>query len=232
MKLNRTLIIIFAAALVVGLLTGYGIWGTKTEKKLTLKQMLDNLIQEVEIIEKENMELKGTMDKAKTDITTATELSKENKALKEQLQKFEQGNKQLQSQVSRLKNDLSLAGEKARADEEQKALNDNLKTQIAELEKDRQALEEHLQRLQQDINGLKNIVAQVNAVLSAAKEEIIAHQEQKRTSDNLASQVSELEGENAALRQIVDNIKTITANEQIMIPDMIPQTAPYSKPGS
>jgi len=226
MKLNKTLIIIFAVALVVGLLAGYSIWGTKTEEKLTLKQILDNLIQEVEIIEKENQELKGTMDKAKADITTATELSKENQVLKEQLQKFKQNNKQLQSQISSLKNDLSAAEEKGRADEDQKALNDDLKTQMAVLEKDRQALEEHLQRLQQDINGLNNMATTIRAVLSAAEKETMAHEEQKLISDNLASQVSNLEKENTALKNILDGIKSITANEQTMIPEMVPGASP------
>jgi DNA repair exonuclease SbcCD ATPase subunit len=147
MQAIRSSIVLIVVALLCGLIAGYQIWGKKEEKKLDVRQLLSSAIQEVEVIEKENHDLKSRLQNMKDSKGEAERLSAENSSLKEQLQKMQQDNTQMESLFSQMKTELSAVKEKRQTDEGLQTLSEDLKVRVSELEKENQDLRSILQKI-------------------------------------------------------------------------------------
>jgi dynactin complex subunit len=147
MQAIRSSIVLIAVALLCGLIAGYQIWGKKEEKKLDVRQLLSSAIQEVEVIEKENHDLKSKLESMKDDSEEAARLSAENSSLKEQLQKVQQDNTQMEGLFSRMKTELSAVKEKMQTHEGLETLSEDLKVRVSGLEKENMELRNTLQKI-------------------------------------------------------------------------------------
>ncbi len=102
MDKNKTIIVIAVATFIIGLIVSYTIWGKKEEGKADVKQLLNQAIQGIETLEKENRNLRLDLEKAKKN-----KLKQENQTLKEQLEKAQQENEKLQKGISNLKDQVA-----------------------------------------------------------------------------------------------------------------------------
>lgn len=155
MQAIRSSMVLIVVALLCGLIAGYQIWGKKEVKKMDVRQLLNSAIQEVEVIEKENDDLKSKLENMKDSTEEAEKLSAENISLKEQLQKVQQDNTQMQGLFSQMKAELSEVKEKMQTDEGLQTMSEDLKGRVSELEKENQDLRNILQKIGSLTQGQK-----------------------------------------------------------------------------
>ncbi len=165
MKSTKVIIAIVALSLAAGLFGGYRIWGTKDKEPVDIKQLLQKLEEEVDLIEKKNKDLVASIEASKGDIEASEAVRKENQALKDQLQGALQEKTGLESSLAesraketdavkqaereiaekegvldQVRSELSESREKASKGEEYKLLTDDLNARISALEKENREL--------------------------------------------------------------------------------------------
>ncbi len=142
MNNNKTFITIAVVAFITGLIVGYFTWGKEKERKTDVKGILNQAIQGVEAIEKENRDLKVDLERAEKD-----ELAKENQTLKEQLKEAQQNSENMKNEINELRAQVAQTETKLRSEEEFREVSDNLKSRLSEMEKENQDLKLVLEKI-------------------------------------------------------------------------------------
>lgn len=145
--MNKSWVIVIIVALASGLIAGYMIWGKNKDDKLDVKQLLNRAIQEVEIIENKNIDLKNKLKDIKHSSVEAERLSRENISIQEQLRKAQLDNVQLKNLLTQVQDELSKVKEKIQIHEGLQTLSEDLKTRNSGLEKENEDLRNILQKI-------------------------------------------------------------------------------------
>ncbi len=180
MTIKKSFIVIFILIFAAGLIAGYGIWGRNGVEKIGVKQLLHKAIQEIDVIEKENQELKVELEQLK-ELSKETHpsvdlkprvsiLEKENQTLKDQIEKVRQNKKKLENRRTQLETDLSKAKEEAKAEEE-------LKTRLLQLEAENKEL--------------KSVIEKINTITKSEEKKVITEVTPETTPEVIPEETKE-----------------------------------------
>ncbi len=198
MKINKIFLVVMALSLAIGLLGGYRIWGVKDHGEADIKQLLEKVNEEVEVMETRNNDLAAALEAAKEDIGKSEALKTENQELKKHLQNSLQEKKRLENALEEIRRKESEDRRQAETEKELRTLNDGLKEQITVLENEKRDLKDRLQRKDQE----------------NTEKEALQGDELKALSDDLQGRISELEKENQELKSVIDNISDMTQRKE------------------
>jgi uncharacterized cupin superfamily protein len=210
MKINKLFLAIIALSFAVGLIGGYRIWGMKEKGKADIKQLLERVNEEVEVIETRNKDLAAALEAAKEDIGKSEALKRENQELIEQLQNSLQEKKGMEIALEEVSAKESEAQVQAEAEKELRTVNDGMKEQITVLENENQELKNKLQRKEEETTEKEGLLSQVRAELAESRKKALQGEELKALSDDLQGRISELEKENQELTSVIDKISELT----------------------
>jgi predicted RNase H-like nuclease (RuvC/YqgF family) len=135
MKSYKVIVGLIALGFAAGMFGGYRIWGTTEKGKTDIRQLLQQVNDEVARIESKNKELTESLESSREAINASEALRKENQDLKGQLENAFQEKQDLESTLEEVR--AKERGAITRA-EDQKKLGgtiDELNARIAELEK-------------------------------------------------------------------------------------------------
>ncbi len=178
MEKNKTIIIIAVAAFIFGLIISYAMWGTNGEEETDIKQLLSKAMQGIEVLEKENRDLRSDLKRSKKD-----NLKKENQTLKEQLQMVQQENEKMQNKISKLKAQVAHTALQLEAKEKLSKVIDTQNFRLAELEKENQDLRITLEKIvsftkQQEIKTTEKTQKEIIPEQPQLQEEMIKEEPQ------------------------------------------------------
>jgi chromosome segregation ATPase len=193
-----------------GLFGGYRIWGTKDKEPVDIKQLLQKLEEEVDLIEKKNEDLVASIEASKGDIEASEAVRKENQALKDQLQAALQEKTGLENSLAESRAKETDAEKQAAAEQELRAEQDDLKGKITALESGNRDLADRLQQAEREITEKEGVLDQVRGELSEAREKASKGEEYRLLTDDLNARISALETENRELKSVIDNISEMT----------------------
>lgn len=210
MKINKVFLTVMALCIAVGMLGGYRIWGVKEKGKADIKQLLEKVNEEVEVMETRNKDLAAALEAAKEDIEKSEALKMENQELKGQLQSSLQAKNEVEVALEEIRAKEAEAQVQAEAEKELRTVNDGMKEQINVLENENQELRNKLQRKEQETSEKEGLLAQVRAELTESRKKALQGEELKVLSDDLQGRISELEKENQELKSVIDKISEMT----------------------
>lgn len=210
MKINKVFLAVMALCIAVGMLGGYRIWGVKEKGKADIKQLLEKVNEEVEVMETRNKDLAAALEAAKEDIEKSEALKMENQELKGQLQSSLQAKNEVEVALEEIRAKEAEAQVQAEAEKELRTVNDGMKEQINVLENENQELRNKLQRKEQETSEKEGLLAQVRAELTESRKKALQGEELKVLSDDLQGRISELEKENQELKSVIDKISEMT----------------------
>jgi uncharacterized phage infection (PIP) family protein YhgE len=171
MKMNKIFLVVMALSLAIGLLGGYRIWGVKDHGEADIKQLLEKVNEEVEVIETRNRDLAAALEAAKEDIGKSESLKTENQELKKQLQISLQEKKELENALEEVRRKESEDRRQAETEKELRTLNDGLKERITVLENEKRDLKE-LKALSDDLQGRISELEKENQELKSVIDKI------------------------------------------------------------
>jgi len=97
MKSYKIIVGLIALGFAVGMFGGYRIWGPTEKGKTDIRQLLQQVNDEVALIESKNKELTGSLESSREAINASEALRKENHDLKDQLKVAYQEKQELES---------------------------------------------------------------------------------------------------------------------------------------
>lgn len=210
MKSTKVILAFIVLGIAAGLFGGYRIWGTKDKEPVDIKQLLQKLEEEVDLIEKKNEDLVASIEASKGDIEASEAVRKENQALKDQLQAALQEKTGLENSLAESRAKETDAEKQAAAEQALRAEQDDLKGKITALESGNRDLADRLQQAEREITEKEGILDQVRGELSEAREKASKGEEYRLLTDDLNARISALETENRELKSVIDNISEMT----------------------
>jgi chromosome segregation ATPase len=210
MKSTKVILAFIVLGIAAGLFGGYRIWGTKDKEPVDIKQLLQKLEEEVDLIEKKNEDLVASIEASKGDIEASEAVRKENQALKDQLQAARQEKTGLENSLAESRAKETDAEKQAAAEQELRAEQDDLKGKITALESGNRDLADRLQQAEREITEKEGVLDQVRGELSEAREKASKGEEYRLLTDDLNARISALETENRELKSVIDNISEMT----------------------
>jgi chromosome segregation ATPase len=210
MKSTKVILAFIVLGIAAGLFGGYRIWGTKDKEPVDIKQLLQKLEEEVDLIEKKNEDLVASIEASKGDIEASEAVRKENQALKDQLQAALQEKTGLENSLAESRAKETDAEKQAAAEQELRAEQDDLKGKITALESGNRDLADRLQQAEREITEKEGVLDQVRGELSEAREKASKGEEYRLLTDDLNARISALETENRELKSVIDNISEMT----------------------
>ncbi len=210
MKSTKVILAFIVLGIAAGLFGGYRIWGTKDKEPVDIKQLLQKLEEEVDLIEKKNEDLVASIEASKGDIEASEAVRKENQALKDRLQAALQEKTGLESSLAESRAKETDAEKQAAAEQELRAEQDDLKGKITALESGNRDLAGRLQQAEREITEKEDVLDQVRSELSEAREKASKGEEYRLLTDDLNARISALETENRELKSVIDNISEMT----------------------
>lgn len=214
MKSTKVILAFIVLGIAAGLFGGYRIWGTKDKEPVDIKQLLQKLEEEVDLIEKKNEDLVASIEASKGDIEASEAVRKENQALKDQLQAALQEKTGLENSLAESRAKETDAEKQAAAEQELRAEQDDLKGKITALESGNRDLADRLQQAEREITEKEGVLDQVRGELSEAREKASKGEEYRLLTDDLNARISALETENRELKSVIDNISEMTQRKQ------------------
>lgn len=187
MKGYKVILGLIALGFAAGMFGGYRIWGTIDKGKTDIKQLLQQLNQEVDLLESKNRELTESLEASRGATNALEAIQKENQDLKDQLQKAFQ----------------------------EKQGWDNTLAEVRAKERENQDLIDQLQESQKKNTEKESLLNQVRDELSASKEEAAQGEKLKGLTDDLNARISVLENENQELKSVIDNISEMTRRNEV-----------------
>jgi len=187
MKGYKVILGLIALGFAVGMFGGYRIWGTIDKGKTDIKQLLQQVNDEVDLLESKNRELTESLEASRGATNAAEAIQKENQDLKDQLQ-----NAFLEKQGW-----------------------DNTLAEVRAKESEIQDLMDRLQKSQQENTEKESVLNQVRDELSASREEAAQGEKLKGVTDDLNARISALENENQELKSVIDNISEMTQRNEV-----------------
>jgi chromosome segregation ATPase len=210
MKSTKVILAFIVLGIAAGLFGGYRIWGTKDKEPVDIKQLLQKLEEEVDLIEKKNEDLVASIEASKGDIEASEAVRKENQALKDQLQAALQEKTGLENSLAESRAKETDAEKQAAAEQALRAEQDDLKGKITALESGNRDLADRLQQAEREITEKEGVLDQVRGELSEAREKASKGEEYRLLTDDLNARISALETENRELKSVIDNISEMT----------------------
>jgi chromosome segregation ATPase len=210
MKSTKVILAFIVLGIAAGLFGGSRIWGTKDKEPVDIKQLLQKLEEEVDLIEKKNEDLVASIEASKGDIEASEAVRKENQALKDQLQAALQEKTGLENSLAESRAKETDAEKQAAAEQELRAEQDDLKGKITALESGNRDLADRLQQAEREITEKEGVLDQVRGELSEAREKASKGEEYRLLTDDLNARISALETENRELKSVIDNISEMT----------------------
>lgn len=178
---NKAAVIAGLLAILAVLFNGSCSSGKSEKKETDLKQLLHQAIQGIEKLQKENRDLRVDLEHVQKD-----KIVRENKSLKEIIEKTEKENKALKEEAGKLK------GVVAHTELQLKSREEKI-THIAELEKENKALQDEMTK--------------VKGLLSFTRLQL-------ESKDDQSERIAELEKKNAELNKLLEKINAIAKGQK------------------
>lgn len=198
-----------------GMFGGYRIWGTTERGKTDVKQLLQQLNEEVNRIESRNAELTGSLEASRGAIEASEAIRKENQDLKDRLQIAFQEKQGWDNILAEVKAKEREAENQVEERKKLGATIDELGGKIQSLESEIQDLMDRLQKSQQESTEKESLLDQVRSELSASREEALQGEKLRGLTDDLNTRISVLENENRELKSVIDNISEMTQRNEV-----------------
>ncbi|MGA6993475.1 MAG: hypothetical protein WBX50_06230 [Candidatus Deferrimicrobiaceae bacterium] len=187
MKGYKVIVGLVALGFAAGIFGGYRIWGTIEKGETNIKQLLQQLNQEADLLESKNRELTETLEASREKNNSAEAIRKENQDLKDQLQNAFQEKQGLEKTLA----------------------------EVRAKEGENQDLMDRLQESQQKNAEKESLQNQERGELSASREEAVQGEKLRGLTDDLNARISELENENQELKSVIDNISEMTQRNEV-----------------
>lgn len=214
MKSTKVAIAVIVLSIAAGLFGGYRIWGTRDKGTVDIKQLLNNLGEEIDRIERKNKDLVVSIEASKGAIEASEAIRKENEDLKGQLQNALQERTGLENSLAELKAKETGAERQAAAEQELRTMADGLKGEVTALETRNRDLADKLQKAEGENAEKEDLLAQVRNELAEAREKASKGEEFQLLTQDLNARIAALEEENRELKAVIDNISEMTQRKQ------------------
>ncbi|MGB3400423.1 MAG: hypothetical protein WBA34_09700, partial [Candidatus Deferrimicrobiaceae bacterium] len=180
-----------------------------------IKQLLQQLNQEVDLLESKNRELTESLEASRGATSASEAIQKENQDLKDQLQNALQEKQGLEGTLAEVRAKELGVDNQAEVQKKLGATIDELKGRIKSLEGEIQGLMDQLQESQKKNTEKESVLNQVRSELSASREEAAQGEKLKGLTDDLNARISVLENENQELKSVIDNISEMTQRNEV-----------------
>ncbi len=215
MKGYKVILGLIALGFAAGMFGGYRIWGTVEKGKTDIKQLMQQLNQEVDLLESKNKELTESLETSRGATNAAEAIQKENQDLKDQLQNALQEKQAWDNTLAEVRAKEREAGNQSEELKKLGATIDELKERIQSLEGENRDLMDRLEKSQQENTEKESLLNQAQGELSSAREEAAQGEKLRGLTDDLNAQILVLENENRELKSVLDNISEMTQRNEV-----------------
>jgi len=211
----RIVVGLIVVAFLGGLLGGYRIWRPKENEKVDIRQLLVKVGDAADRIENRNRDLVSQVEALKGNAVEAEAMKAQSQALQGQLDNSAREMDRLTVSMDGLRARASEAEKLTEEKRQLKARNAELQGRVAGLDNEILNLKGQLTQKQQEMAEKETLRVQLQAELSAAREEALQGEKFKALTDELQVRISTLEKENLELRSVIDNISEITKRKDV-----------------
>jgi len=197
-----------------GMFGGYRIWGTMEKGKKDIRQLLQQLNEEVDLLESKNRELTGSLETSREATNASETLRKENQDLKDQLRTALLEKQGWDNTLAEAQAKEREASNKAEELKKLRPTIDELNGRIRSLEDENRDLMDRLEKSQQENTEKESLLNQVRGELSAAREEAAQGEKLRALTGDLNARISVLENENRELKSVIENISEMTQRKE------------------